>query len=706
MDFRSSEPLDTANSLNQSANLGAESMAKEVQTQVANVGQQIGHASLASAPAMPGADALAGGLPVPGAEQGISPLVQMIMKMPGHIGLASSFFEFLGSFFMPQGDLLNGLDLGSIFGGDHMGSLSLGLEHSDIDLSLLPDDAPILSSLGDGVHGLGHNLASFKLNSSLGFSDSTMIGNDPLGFDKFNVSGHITGKPLFEGAGGLRMSGPSLSNNIGNHLANNSRAFSDNLLSGGNQSTLGAPSSNLFAQGSGTSPNITANSLNVGSSTFNGGNAAGSASNASFGGSSMNNSESFQSTIGNMKADSATGSSANISNENLGGLKAKALSLDGKSPAVSDIADAKNLQSPQNLEIKSVEKPQLDNTHADKAKLDKPQADKSHTAKSQTQPGKTHSNPASRTQIAQARPQELGPNPATDTIGQPEMTDAPQTPVETTYTVKTGDSLWDIAKNHLGDGTKWTEIYKLNQNVLGTNPDMIMPGTNLQLPGGTDQIASASGTYTVKAGDNLWDIAKEQLGDGSKWNELYANNHDLIGQNPGVIHPGQELAINNGAAQAQISQATPDFSNANNANLSSASSANTPPAVSHAAPQASAPVTQGNPDLQAAPQQHISSNFDTSNNPMVQPGATPLDTSQPYGSEGRFVSEAPANNSGYQLDKPPVKVETAHAKPDNFMQPAQAADGTSKILKDAAPKSGAVKTNLASDIMSVLKKKS
>ena len=701
MDFRSSEPLDTANSLNQSANMGAESMAKEVQTQVAHAGQQIGHASLASAPAMPGADALAGGLPVPGAEQGISPLVQMIMKMPGHIGLASSFFEFLGSFFMPQGDLLNGLDLGSIFGGDHMSSLSLGLEHSDIDLSLLPDDAPILSTLGEGAHGLGHNLASLKLNSSLGlgFGDSTMIGNDPLGFDRFNVSGHITGKPLFEGAGGLRMSGPSLSNNIGNHLASNSRSFSDNLLSGGSQSSLGAPSSNLFAQATGNSQSITANSLNVGSSTFNGGNAAASSANASFGSSTMNNSESFQSTIGNMKADSATGSNAGISNENLGGLKAKALSLDGKAPAASEMADAKNLQNPQNLEIKSVDKPQLDKAH-----VDKPQVDKSHVAKAQPHHVKAHS---ANTQIAQARPQDVGPNPATDTIGQPEMTDAQaptdaaQAPAETTYTVKTGDSLWDIAKNHLGDGTKWTEIYKLNQNVLGTNPDMIMPGTNLQLPGGADHIASASGSYTVKAGDNLWDIAKEQLGDGSKWNELYANNHDLIGQNPGVIHPGQELAINNGAAQTQISQAAPDP--ANMTSTTPAAPTSSVPAVSHAAPPASAPAA---PDMQAAAPQHISSNFDNTNNPMVQPGATPLDASQPYGSDARFVSETPANNGGYQLDKPAVKVETAHAKPDQFLQPAQAADGTSKILKDVAGKNGAVKTNLASDIMSVLKKKS
>jgi nucleoid-associated protein YgaU len=115
------------------------------------------------------------------------------------------------------------------------------------------------------------------------------------------------------------------------------------------------------------------------------------------------------------------------------------------------------------------------------------------------------------------------------------------------YTVQKGDSLWNIAKNNLGDGSKWQEIYQLNQGSLGQNPDLIYPGTDLQLPGGAPEIAN-SGTstmtnYTVKPGDNLWDISEEVLGKGDRWGELYQANQEIIGANPRLIHPGQNLNI-------------------------------------------------------------------------------------------------------------------------------------------------------------------
>jgi nucleoid-associated protein YgaU len=48
--------------------------------------------------------------------------------------------------------------------------------------------------------------------------------------------------------------------------------------------------------------------------------------------------------------------------------------------------------------------------------------------------------------------------------------------------------------------------------------------------------------YTVKAGDNLRKIAKEQLGDAEKWEEIYDANKDLI-NDPNVIQVGMELKI-------------------------------------------------------------------------------------------------------------------------------------------------------------------
>ena len=46
----------------------------------------------------------------------------------------------------------------------------------------------------------------------------------------------------------------------------------------------------------------------------------------------------------------------------------------------------------------------------------------------------------------------------------------------------------------------------------------------------------------VQKGDSLWKIAKELLGSGSRWNELYEANRDVI-RNPNKIYVGLELAI-------------------------------------------------------------------------------------------------------------------------------------------------------------------
>jgi LysM repeat protein len=49
-------------------------------------------------------------------------------------------------------------------------------------------------------------------------------------------------------------------------------------------------------------------------------------------------------------------------------------------------------------------------------------------------------------------------------------------------------------------------------------------------------------TYTVKKGDTLWNIAKKTYGDGSKYKEIYEHNMDSI-SNPNLIHPNQKLVL-------------------------------------------------------------------------------------------------------------------------------------------------------------------
>lgn len=49
------------------------------------------------------------------------------------------------------------------------------------------------------------------------------------------------------------------------------------------------------------------------------------------------------------------------------------------------------------------------------------------------------------------------------------------------YEVQAGDSLWKIAKKLLSDGTRWEEIYDLNQDIIA-DPRMIYTGQELKLP--------------------------------------------------------------------------------------------------------------------------------------------------------------------------------------------------------------------------------
>ncbi len=50
-----------------------------------------------------------------------------------------------------------------------------------------------------------------------------------------------------------------------------------------------------------------------------------------------------------------------------------------------------------------------------------------------------------------------------------------------TYTVKAGDTLSKIAKEHLGDANSYMKIFELNRDKL-SNPDVIKPGQVLTLP--------------------------------------------------------------------------------------------------------------------------------------------------------------------------------------------------------------------------------
>lgn len=88
-----------------------------------------------------------------------------------------------------------------------------------------------------------------------------------------------------------------------------------------------------------------------------------------------------------------------------------------------------------------------------------------------------------------------------------------------TVEVKSGDTLWGIAEKYLGSGLRYREIMSLNSLTSVTiHPGLVLsiPGTNAS----ANEAAKKTKTYTVKKGDTLWDIATKYLKNGSRYVEI------------------------------------------------------------------------------------------------------------------------------------------------------------------------------------------
>ncbi|MGO1165205.1 MAG: LysM peptidoglycan-binding domain-containing protein [Janibacter sp.] len=144
-----------------------------------------------------------------------------------------------------------------------------------------------------------------------------------------------------------------------------------------------------------------------------------------------------------------------------------------------------------------------------------------------------------------------------------------QTPAESTtapptvdHEVAQGETLWSIAEQRLGDGTRYTEILDLNHGTVPSS-HWISPGQVLQLPdtgGSTDaggvesEVEHSTSTHTVEQGDTLWEIAEEELGEGERYPEIVAatgaQQQDDGGRltDPDLIRPGWEVEVPDAAA--------------------------------------------------------------------------------------------------------------------------------------------------------------
>lgn len=111
------------------------------------------------------------------------------------------------------------------------------------------------------------------------------------------------------------------------------------------------------------------------------------------------------------------------------------------------------------------------------------------------------------------------------------------------YTVRAGESLWDISKKVYGTGYKWTLISR--QNHL-KDPNNIHSGNVLVIPKGSVAGTSTARSYKVVRGDTLWSIADHFYGSGFSWTKIRDANASSIKQLPNgrpLITVGQVLRI-------------------------------------------------------------------------------------------------------------------------------------------------------------------
>jgi nucleoid-associated protein YgaU/DNA-binding SARP family transcriptional activator len=104
-----------------------------------------------------------------------------------------------------------------------------------------------------------------------------------------------------------------------------------------------------------------------------------------------------------------------------------------------------------------------------------------------------------------------------------------------THVIGPTDSLYSLAKEYLGKGVRWPEIWELNQGITMSNgqpfidPDFITDGTVVTIPTNAEPAPtgpedSTATIHHVEAGQHLYGLAEDYYGDGDLWPRIWQAN--------------------------------------------------------------------------------------------------------------------------------------------------------------------------------------
>jgi len=105
--------------------------------------------------------------------------------------------------------------------------------------------------------------------------------------------------------------------------------------------------------------------------------------------------------------------------------------------------------------------------------------------------------------------------------------------------IQPGDSLWKLARRHLGSGSRWNELLASNPTI--SDPNHIQPGILLIVPTTELRPRAQPSSVTIQSGDSLWKIAASRLGSGAAWPCIVQANPQL--RDASRLRPGQLLNL-------------------------------------------------------------------------------------------------------------------------------------------------------------------